>query len=98
MSDPNRLLPPFLNMPTHSQGVKACLVCTENIVSTASLGDGHYVVTVINQPESPVGAVAIFSREEVRAHIALLQLALDDADRLYAGKPALAALATATIQ
>ena len=98
MSDPNRILPPFINLATHSQAAKPCLVCTESSVSTASLGSGHYVVTVINQPESPVGAVSILSREEARAHIALLQLALGDADRLYAGKPALAALATATLQ
>lgn len=98
MSDPNRNLPPFVHLPTHSQGEKACLVCTDVMVSTGSLGDGHYIMVVINQPESPAGAVMILNAQEAEAQIALLQLALDDVARLYAGKPALAALATATRQ
>lgn len=98
MTDLNRLLPPFVNLPTHSQGEKPCMVCTEMSVSVTSLGDQHYVVLVINQIESPVAAVSILSRQEAEAQIALLQLGLDDVDRLNAGKPALSAFAVSTRQ
>ena len=98
MTKPKLILPPFVKIATHSQGEKACLVCTDVAVSTASLGGDHYVAVVINEVESPVGAVMFLNAQEAEAQIALLQLALDDVARLYAGKPALAALATATRQ
>lgn len=98
MSDPNRQLPPFVTMETHSQGSKPCMVCTDSSVSTASLGSGHYVVVVTNQVESPCGSVAIYSKEEAEAQIALLQLALDDVNRLYDGKPPLSAFSVRTRQ
>lgn len=98
MTDPNRILPPFVELPTHSRGVKPCMVCTDLSVSTVSLGDGHYAAVVANQIEAPVAAVMLFNLEEAKAHIALLQLALDDVERLYAGKQPLAALAVRTTQ
>ncbi len=98
MSDSDRILPPFVNMPTHNQGVKPAMVCTDLAVSTVSLGKGHYVAVVANQSDAPVAMLMLLFREDIKAHIALLHIALTDCDSLHMGKQPLGAHAVSTMQ
>jgi hypothetical protein len=86
MSDPNRILPRAMSMMTHDQGMMPCIVTTSTAIHTVELGTGHYAALVMNSAESPLGAVAFLNREEVEAQIQLLRNAIDDAERLDAGK------------
>lgn len=91
MLDPNRMLPPILEMMTHDQGMKDCAVMTDCAVHTVTMAGGQaYAAMVFNQCECPIGAVIILTRAEAEAQIALLNNALDDADRINSGKPPLA--------
>lgn len=91
MTDPNRMLPPILEMQTHDQGMKDCAVMTDTAVHTVVMAGGRaYAAMVFNQQECPIGAVIILDRAEAEAQIALLNNALDDADRINSGKPPLA--------
>ncbi len=99
MTDPNRILPPILEMLTHDQGMKDCAVMTTTAVHTAVMAGGRaYAAMVFNQAECPIGAVIIVDRAEAEAQIALLYNALDDADRINAGKPPLARPDLGTLQ
>lgn len=86
MNDPNRILPRVMEMLTHDQGMKPCMVTTSAAIHTVLLGKGYYAALVMNAPEIPFGAVAFLDREEIEAQIRLLRNAIDDADRLKAGK------------
>lgn len=81
-----RILPPVVDFPTHEDGRKRCLVMTSTAVHTATLASGKsFAALVINSPEQPCGAAVVMDRAETEAMIALLQNAIEDADRLNAG-------------
>ncbi len=91
MSDPDRVLPPMVELPTHADGMKDCFVATSTAVHAATLESGKSYATLVHyQKDFPVGCGAFFDREEGEALIELIRFAMDDADRLNAGKPALA--------
>lgn len=91
MSDPHRVLPSLMAFPTHADGMKDCAVSTSTAVHTATLESGKaYAVLVHYQPDFPVGYAAVLDRAEAEAMIELLKCALDDADRINAGKVPLA--------
>jgi hypothetical protein len=84
-----RTLPPIMQFPTHEDGRKRCLVMTSTAVHTATLASGKsFAALVINAPQQPCGAAVLMDRAETEAMIALLQNAIDDADRLNADLPA----------
>ncbi|MYL98743.1 hypothetical protein GR702_13315 [Novosphingobium sp. FGD1] len=91
MTKNDRVVPPLMHFPTHEEGLKRCLVMTSTAVHTATLPSGaSFAALVINAPQHPCGAAVLMDRAETEAMIALLQNALDDADRLNAGKRPLA--------
>lgn len=91
MTDPNRMLPPILEMMTHDQGMKDCAVMTDCAIHTVVMAGGRaYAAMVFNQRDCPIGAVTILSRAEAEAQIQLLNNALDDADRINRGEPPIA--------
>ena len=99
MSDPNRMLPPIMEMLTHDQGMKDCAVMTSTAIHTVVMaGNTAYAAMVLNQRECPIGAVIFLDRAEAEAQITLLQNALDDADRINSGKPPLARAAPGMLQ
>lgn len=99
MNDPNRILPPILEMLTHDQGMKDCAVMTSTAVHTAVMAGGRaYAAMVFNQAECPIGAVIILDRAEAEAQIALLNNALDDADRINRGEQPIARADPGTLQ
>ncbi|WP_324694550.1 hypothetical protein [Novosphingobium sp. RL4] len=81
-----RILPPVVDMLTHEQGMKPCLVSTSTAFHTVALNSGNFAAIVLNDPGAPIGAVAFLDREEVEAHITLLRNAIDDAERLDRGQ------------
>lgn len=85
--DPDRVLPPILELETHDQGMKNCAVMTSSAILNLQTPSGKwYAAIVMNQPTMPVGCVALLDGDEIDAHIALLRNAKEDADRLNAGK------------
>jgi hypothetical protein len=85
-----RSLPPVMEAPTHSHPAGApCFVANECAIHTVSLPEGHFAAIVTAQ-EGKSGGVAIMSvldRGEVEEHMRLLRNAMEDAERLDAGKP-----------
>lgn len=80
-------LPPVMDSLTHDQGMKPCLVMTDTAVHTVKMSDGTaYACIVHNHAEAPAGAVLFMDRAEAELLISLLNNALDDADRINAGK------------
>jgi hypothetical protein len=93
MSDPYRDLPPIMSMPTHEEGMKDCAVGISTAVHSVQLPSGKaYATLVLNQPGFPIGYATFVDRQEGEAMIALLQNAMDDADRMNAGEAPLAML------
>lgn len=89
--DQSRRLPPVMEMMTHDQGMKPCAAMTDCAVHTITMEDGRaFAAMVFNERECPIGATVVLNRAEAEAQIALLQNALDDADRINSGKPPLA--------
>lgn len=85
MSRP-RTVTPTMHAPCHNDIVRNCVVMTESAVHTIALPEGHFAAIVLSRPQSDVGAITILDRDEVEAHITLLRNAMDDAERLDAGK------------
>lgn len=83
-----RTAPAVMDAPAHNGVIKRCVTMTEAAVHTVELAEGHFAALVLSRPDSNIGAIAFMDREEVEAQIALLKNALDDADRLDRGEPA----------
>lgn len=91
MSDPDRIFAPIEQFPTRDQGKKDCAVSTTCAIHTITTTSGKaYAAIVFNQEHCPIGYASVMDRTEAEAHIALLQNALDDADRINGGKAPLA--------
>lgn len=86
MSRP-RTLPPVMAAPAHGGAEKQCVVMNETAIHTIELPEGHFAAIVLSRPISGIGVIAILDRDEVEAHIQLLRNAMEDAERLDAGKP-----------
>jgi len=84
--NPRGDMPHVLEMLTHDQGMKDCIVCTSTAIHTVKIKGKHFAALVINQSQSPCGAVALLDRQEVEAQIALLKNAIEDAERMDEGK------------
>lgn len=99
MTDPHRILPATIYAQTHDQGDKQCVVSTSSAISTVTLSNGHsYAAIVQNQQGCPMGYITLLDRAEFEAHVALLRNAIEDAERLDAGKHPLHAAPTFTRQ
>jgi len=94
----HRTVPPVLDCPVHSGGVKASIVMVNQAVHTIELPEGHFAALVLDRPGLHTAAVAIMDRADIEATIALLQNAIDDADRLDRGLSAIHAPPTETRQ
>jgi hypothetical protein len=80
----------MVEAPTHGGAIKPCLVMTECAIHTVELAEGHFAAIVHSLPgEKGPAAIAFLDRDEVEAHILLLRNAMEDAERLDAGKPAI---------
>jgi hypothetical protein len=97
MSKP-RTAPPFMMAPTHGGQIKKCVTMTETAIHTIELEEGHFAALVLSHPSSPIAVIAILDREEIEAQIQLLRNAIDDADRLDAGKAPIHAAESLTRQ
>lgn len=91
-------LPHVMKMPTHDQGMKDCIVTTSVAVHTVEIRGKHFAALVINQNECPLGAVSFLDRAEVEAQIALLNNAIEDAERMERGEAPIHAAPTLTRQ
>lgn len=81
-----RNLPSFLELSTHTDGAKPCLVCTTVAVATVQpAGGAHYASLVIDQPGRPIASAIFLNRQELEAIVILLGNAIDDAERIDAG-------------
>jgi hypothetical protein len=82
-----RTLPPFVEAPTHGGTLKPCIVMSEAAIHTVTLEEGNFAAVVLSLP-GPKGpaAIAFLDRDEVEAHIVLLRNAIEDAERMDAGK------------
>jgi len=83
--NPRHDLPPSMEIPTHDQGMKSCVVGTSTAIHTVQLNGKHFAALVQNQAPCPVGYVTFIDREEWEATKALMENALEDADRLDQG-------------
>lgn len=75
-----------MDAPAHGGVTKRCVTMTECAIHTAELPEGHFACLVLSRPSSDVAAIAFMDRDEVEAHIVLLRNAIEDADRMDAGK------------
>lgn len=76
-----------MDMPTHEEGMKTCIIMTSTAIHTITLGNGKSFAAIVhNEVKSPAGAAVVINRVEAEAMIVLLQNALDDADRLNSGQ------------
>jgi uncharacterized small protein (DUF1192 family) len=80
-----RTVPAVMEAPTHNGVMKRCVVMTETAIHTIALPEGHFTAMVFSRTESDVAAIVILDRDEAEAQIALLQNAIEDAERLDAG-------------
>lgn len=90
-----RALPSVMMAPTHShpEGVPS-FVANESAIHTIALPEGHFaaIVTALEGPTGGASIIAVLDREEVEEHIRLLRNAMEDAERLDAGLPAIHAV------
>lgn len=93
-----RTLDSIMHAPTHANGMKPCLVMTAAAVHTISLPEGSFAAMVHDRPDLETGYIVVMDRAETEALITLLQNAIDDADRLDAGLPALTGSGSTTRQ
>jgi hypothetical protein len=66
--------------------MKKCVVMTEAAIHTVELAEGHFAAMVFSRPQSEIAAMVILDPEEAEAQIQLLRNAIEDAERLEAGK------------
>ena len=85
-NDTRQNLPPTIELFTHDQGVKDCIVATSVAILTVNIGGKHYAALVLNRADAPLATVALLDRQEFESQSQLLGHALEDADRLDQGK------------
>lgn len=84
----SRTLPPTMEAPGHDGLTRHCLTMNECAISTATLPEGSFACVVLSRTGQTMPAAVFFlDRDEVEAHIALLRNAIEDAERIDAGKP-----------
>lgn len=76
----------FIPAPTHSGGVCPARVMTESAISTITLPEGSFACFVQSLGHGKLACISILDRDEVEAHIQLLRNAMEDAERIDAGK------------
>ncbi len=81
-----RSLPSVMTAPTHNGAEKRCVVMTEAAIHTVTLPEGSFAALVLSLPTNEIGAIVVMDREEIEAHILLLRNAIEDAERIDAGK------------
>jgi hypothetical protein len=86
MSRP-RTVQPVIEAPTHGGTIKPCITMTEEAIHTVTLQEGSFAAIVFSLPGPKGPAVISFlDRDEVEIHITLLRNAMEDAERIDAGK------------
>ena len=94
-----RRVPMVVSMMTHDQGMKDCVSATSSAIHTVEVpGAGWFAALVLNQAECPFGYVVMLDRDELEGTIALLQNAMEDAERAERGEPMLHAAPVLTRQ
>lgn len=80
-----RSVPPVMEAPAHGDIMRRCVVMTECAIHTITLPEGSFAAIVASTP-SGIASIQILDRDDVEAHILLLRNAMEDAERLDAGK------------
>ncbi len=80
---------PIMDAPVHGGGTAQAVVMTESAISTITLAEGSFACFVQSTPGCPFAAISILDRDEVEAHILLLRNAMEDAERIDQGLPAI---------
>lgn len=80
-----RSLPPIIMGLTHDGTMQPCLVMTDVAIHTVTLAEGHFAAIVTSDGKGRA-SVQILDRDDIEAQILLLRNAMEDAERLDAGK------------
>ena len=76
-----------MTAPAHNGEMRRCITMTETAIHTITLAEGSFACIVLSLPGSDKpAAIAVLDRDEVEAHITILRNAMDDAERMDAGK------------
>lgn len=85
----DRTVPDVINAPVHGGTVKPCLSMNETAFHTVGLTEGHFAALVLSRNGDDAACIAILDRDDVEAHVTLLRNAMEDAERLDKGLPAI---------
>ncbi len=87
----------YMDAPGHLDVMRRCTVMTEVAIHTVTLEEGSFAAIVTNN-DIGMASIQILDRDDVEAQIRLMRNAIEDAERIDAGKAPIHAAPTSRRQ